>query len=45
MRGSELLDKLELVDPVYITFADTVPRKRGDGKDGFLSPRVWRFSL
>ena len=28
MRGSELLDKLELVDPVYITFADTIPPQK-----------------
>ena len=28
MRGNELLDKMELIDPAYIEAADTAPNKR-----------------
>ena len=28
MRGNELLDKLERIDPAYIEAADTAPNKR-----------------
>ena len=28
MRGNELLDKMELIDPIYIEAADTAPSKR-----------------
>ena len=27
MRGNELLDKMELIDPAYIEAADTAPNK------------------
>lgn len=28
MRGNELLDKMELIDPAYIEAADAAPNKR-----------------
>lgn len=42
MRGEELLDKLELVDPAYVEAADEKPvRKNYPGSSGALPPPVW----
>ena len=34
MRGNELLDKMELIDPAYIEAADTAPKT--------INSKTWR---
>ena len=47
MRGNELLDKMELIDPAYIEAADTAPNKRKSvwAKWGTLSARLQKQKL
>ena len=47
MRGNELLDKMELIDPAYIEAADTAPNKRKSvwAKWGTLAARSAHWSI
>ena len=41
MRGNELLDKLERIDPAYIEAADTAPKSRHRAH-GYMTARTGR---